>query len=88
VKGAASYRIYISPQPNARYSSCSNVYLRSPLFHTTQYISTGKPQRIATMSPVATKQSHPTGSTKKLSSEQVIHLEHEHSAHNYHPLPV
>jgi hypothetical protein len=47
-----------------------------------------RPQRIPTMSPVATKQSHPTGSTKKLSSEQVIHLEHEHSAHNYHPLPV
>ena len=32
--------------------------------------------------------SNPTASKQPLSSNQIMELEHEYGAHNYHPLPV
>ncbi|WVQ79941.1 ornithine-oxo-acid transaminase [Cryptococcus sp. DSM 104549] len=40
------------------------------------------------MSPIATTASPVQDGKVKISSEEVMHLEHEYSAHNYHPLPV
>ncbi|WRT66554.1 ornithine-oxo-acid transaminase [Kwoniella shivajii] len=44
------------------------------------------------MSPVATHTpsapAQPVGGKAKFSTQEIINLEHEYSAHNYHPLPV